>query len=119
MAIFKITPATSVLTNVGNAFQGDTSAADTLIVDPSAYLITTVAGDGVFLANTGAWTVTVNGSIVSQNFDGILLDVGNAAVSTIKIGADGEVQGNVDGILVTSSANIINAGQITCLGVPL
>src|SRR5262249_52743409 len=83
---------------------------DTLVVDPGAYLIAE-NGHGAVLANTGAWTVTVNGSIVGT-FTGIFLDPGNSAVSTIKISASGEVQGNV-GLFVASSANINNAGDIS------
>jgi Ca2+-binding RTX toxin-like protein len=118
MAIFKITPATSVFVPIGSAFVSDTPGADALIVDPSAYLITTTPGSfGAFLANTGAWTVTVNGSIVSQSDVGIFLAAGNAAVSTIKIGVNGEVQGAGGGILpagivAESSANINNSGLI-------
>jgi Ca2+-binding RTX toxin-like protein len=115
MAIFHITPATSRFTsNPGENALGppadDTPGADTLIVDPGAYLIS-VNVNGAFLANTGAWTVTVNGSIVSQNSLGIALNFGNTAVSTIKIGVDGEVQGG-NAMLLGSSANINNAGVI-------
>lgn len=41
MAITKIIPASSIITNaVGlHAFEADTAGADTLIVDPGAYLI--------------------------------------------------------------------------------
>jgi Ca2+-binding RTX toxin-like protein len=117
MAITKITPTTSRFKNTGSAFgppTDDTPGADTLIVDPGAFLVSTaVDGTGAFLANTGAWTVTVNGSIVSQGFDGIILDGGNAAVSTIKIGAGGAVQGHDFGIFLGSSANINNAGTIS------
>jgi hypothetical protein len=91
MAIFHITPADSVFTDVflANAFDSDTPAADTLILDPSAFLIATNVGAGASLRNTGAWTVIINGSIVSQNYVGINLLTGNAAVSTITIGLEG------------------------------
>jgi Peptidase M10 serralysin C terminal/RTX calcium-binding nonapeptide repeat (4 copies) len=118
MALFKITPTTSVFKDVlefqhPDAFNGDTAGADTLIVDPGAYLIS-VPGIGAVLAPTGAWTVMVNGSIVSQNSFGISLEAGNAAVSTIKIGLNGEVQGEAFsvGMRLLSSANINNAGTI-------
>jgi hypothetical protein len=113
MAIFKITPSTSRFNSAGNAFgppTDDTPGPDTLIVDPGAYLIS-VDGHGAQLAPTGAWTVNVNGSIVSQSQSGIVLDAGNAALSIITIGVDGEVQGRT-GINVLSSANISNAGAI-------
>jgi len=114
MAIFKITPATS-RSNLIDAFgppADDTPGADTLIVDPGAFLISTAVGRGAFLANTGAWTVTVNGSIVSQNNFGIFLVGGNVGVSTIKIGVNGEVSGAA-GVFLAGSANINNAGEIS------
>jgi Ca2+-binding RTX toxin-like protein len=123
MALFRITSAKSVFNDLAplpgidpNAFDSDTAGADTLIVDPGAYLIS-VFGNGAFLANTGAWTVNVNGLVVSQNSFGIFLEAGNAAVSTIKIGVDGEVQGTGGGflpaaIVAESSANINNSGLI-------
>jgi Ca2+-binding RTX toxin-like protein len=121
MALFRITPTTSVFKDVldfqhPDAFNRDTAGADTLIVEQGAYLIS-VPGVGAVLANTGAWTVTVNGSIVSQNNVGIFLEADNAAVSTIKIGVNGEVQGAGGGILpagivAESSANINNSGLI-------
>jgi hypothetical protein len=117
MAITKITPTTSVFTAFpGPAFNSDTSGADTLIVDPAAFLIA-VNGHGAFLAHTGAWTVTVNGSIVGGGgfASGIFLDGGNAAISTIKIGVEGEV-GGTNGIFLGSSANLNNAGTITSSG---
>jgi len=68
MAIFHISPATSVLKNDGTiAFVGDSSGLDTLIVDPGSYLVSANNGDGALLAATGAWMVNVNGSIVAQD----------------------------------------------------
>jgi hypothetical protein len=117
MAIFRIKPADSVFTDVAgdNAFDDDTAGADTLIVDLGSYLIAAspLFSIGAFLANTAAWTVTINGSVVSQAGAGISLTGGNPAVSTIKIGTDGEVQGGSDGIILASSGNVNNAGQIS------
>jgi hypothetical protein len=120
MAIFRITPATSRFTNAPatDAFglpADDTPGADTLIVDPSAFLISANlanSGHGAFLAATGAWTVTVNGSIVSQTASGIFLDAGNIGVSTITIGIEGDVRGETVGIFLGSSASVKNAGTI-------
>jgi Ca2+-binding RTX toxin-like protein len=118
MAIFKITPVTSVFTGNVRAFESDTSSADTLVVDPDAFLTSTnLLGFGAFLANTGAWTVTVNGSIVATGSTGIFLDAGNSALSTIKVGVDGEVQGASFGINLLSPANINNAGTINEFGI--
>ena len=114
MTIFKITPATSVLTTgtVADAFAGDSAGADTLIVDPSAFLVATGAGAyGALLANTGAWNVTVNGSIVSKQARGLVLNPGNAAVSTITVGANGEI-GGLEGLCLFSAATIKNSGKI-------
>src|SRR5262245_31710016 len=110
---FHITTATSVFKNDGtNAFDGDNSGPDTLIVDPGAFLISTNGG-GASLAPTGVWTVTLNGSIISLIGSGIFLDAGISAISTINIGVDGEVQGGTAAIVLGSSANINNAGQIS------
>jgi len=116
MAIFHITTATSRFTTTGNTFgppADDTPGADTLIVDPNAFLVANggITDNGAVLPQTGAWTASINGSIVSRNAYGIFLSPGNAAVSTITIGVEGEVQGGV-GILAKSSANIKNAGTI-------
>jgi len=63
MATFKITPSTSVFTTAASdhAFAGGTPGADTLIVDPGAFLVATGSlAAGAALFPTGAWTVTVN-----------------------------------------------------------
>jgi Ca2+-binding RTX toxin-like protein len=112
MAIFHITPSKSVFKAAGAAFNDDTTGADTLIVDPGAFLVAGGAsGDGAFLANTGAWTVTVNGSIVSQNAVGI--DLVSLSFSTIKVGAQGEVAGAAFGMNLEGPAKLINAGEIS------
>ena len=101
MATFKITTANSVVTTAtaDNAFDGDTAGADKLIVDPDGSLVASIVsifgprGSGALLANTGAWTVTVNGSIFAESSTGIDLAAGNAGVSKITIGQDGKVEG--------------------------
>src|SRR5262245_22942124 len=113
--LFKNTPTTSVLTTGGgvHAFNDDTANADTLIVDAGAFLITTGPGaQGALLANTKAWTVTVNGSIFCTSSGvGIGLDPGNPATSTITVGATGGVFGS-SGIVASSAVIINNAGEI-------
>ncbi len=121
MAIFRYsssgTPGTlpSVITGAGDAFALDSALADTLIVDAGAFLISTDPAPGLagaYLAPTGGWTATVNGTIQGGGF-GILLEVGNAALSTINIGTEGSVSGNtIYGITAGSSATINNAGTI-------
>jgi Ca2+-binding RTX toxin-like protein len=122
MAIFKITPAKSVFNDLAplpgidpNAFDSDSAGADTLIVNPGAFLISRF-GNGAFLAPTGAWTVAVNGSVISQTNVGLLLAGGNTTVSTIKIGVDGGVQGGLQGIQLASAGNVNNAGLISSSG---
>jgi RTX calcium-binding nonapeptide repeat (4 copies) len=116
MAIFKITPTKSVFTNTLNddAFHSDTAGADTLIVDPGAYLISANGGgEGAFLANSGAWTVTINGVVISQQDAGIELQFFNPGVSTITIGAEGEISG-IKGIDLGVNAVVLrNSGVIS------
>jgi hypothetical protein len=114
MAIFKITPATSVLTTSDNtpAFNSGTAGPDTLIVEAGAFLVATGAlSVGAILFNPGPWTVTVNGSVVSKLASGIEINVGNTATTTIKVGKTGEVGGTA-GIAASASAVIKNAGTI-------
>ena len=115
MSTFKITAATSVFTTTAgdHAFDSDTIAADSLTVDPGAFLTATGTGaDGALLANTLAWTVSVNGSIFSQQAAGIELAAGNTKASSITVSADGEVGGGTFGIDAASSASIKNAGTV-------
>ncbi len=114
MAVFEITPVTSILRVNIPAFDADTNSADSLIVDQDAFLITDGNQPAVDLVATGAWTVTVNGSVFSSGGAGIQLFPGNTAVSKIKIGIDGEVYGHSGGpaIALDSAASITNAGRI-------
>jgi hypothetical protein len=112
MATFHITSAGSVLTTANNdsAFESDTANADMLTVDEGAFLIATgVAATGAFLANTGTWTVLVNGSIFSGQQVGLTLD----GAANVTIGANGEIGGQLGGIQTTSTATTItNLGVI-------
>jgi len=114
MATFRITPATSVYTTLSsNAFASDTLAtADSLIVDADAFLISS-GGIGAYLSNTDAWTVTINGFIVSRADRGLLLAGGNFATSTISIGSTGEVGGRSIAMAIASPATLNNYGEIT------
>ena len=120
MATFKITTDKSRYTNnfLDAAFgfnnvADDTPAADSLIVDAGAFLVTAGgASHGAFLANTGAWNVTINGSIVSKQHTGIELTFGTSTSSTITIGTEGEVSGGLDGIYALNGATIKNSGTI-------
>ena len=113
MAIFSIAPFTTVVNNVaGAAFEDDTAAADTLNVGIGAYLIDDV-DPAVFLANTGAWTVNISGSLFSTDGDGLKLDDGGSATTTIKISADGAVGSQqAAGIFAGGRVSINNAGFI-------
>jgi hypothetical protein len=120
MAIFKITSDKSRYANgfLDAAFgfddpADDTLAADSLIVDANAFLVAEgVGGMGAFLNDTGAWNVTVNGTIFSKNHTGIILEFGAKTSSTITVGIEGEV-GGVDGILVQNDVTIKNSGLIS------
>jgi hypothetical protein len=115
MATFKVTPETSAFTTFDgeHAFDIDTAGADTLIVDAGAFLITAgVFAAGAFLKNAGAWKVTVNGTIVGNQYAAIALAPDNAATSTITVGKDGEVSGD-SGVILGSAAIIKNAGIIS------
>jgi hypothetical protein len=118
MTAFNITDTTSVLVTTANtnAFNGDSAGADSLTVGAAAYLIATGSGvsRGALLAPTGAWKVTVNGTIVSKNWEALILDGGNTANSTITVGADGELGGGINsyGLVMYSAATVKNAGTI-------
>src|SRR5262245_30108127 len=116
MAIFKITPADSKFHDTGTAspFADDSPGADVLTLDTGAFLIASNKMDAVVLGNTGGWTVTVNGSILSTQLgDGIELAAGNAGASKITISADGDVGGAGSAIRVGSSTTIANAGVVS------
>src|SRR5262245_28674724 len=115
MTAYRITPATSVHTTAGSdhAFDLDSALGDSLTVDVGAFLVTENLGaEGALLANTGAWNVVVNGSIVSQQSYGIFLVPGNSAASTITVGVDGEVSGFRSAILAGSAVTIRNLGVV-------
>jgi hypothetical protein len=106
MATFKITPQTSVF-QVGinvNAFEDGTAGADRLIIDAGAFLVATGGGAGAILENSGAWDVTINGSVSG----GLLLDFNNAAASNVVVGKTA----SVDTVFLGSEANFSNAGRV-------
>ena len=115
MTAYKITSTTSRFSSSGSAFHDHTSGADSLTVDEGAYLVATSSpDDAATLDSQGAWTVTINGSLyaAAANGFGIYLTPGNTAVSTIKIGATGEVAGGTIGIYAYSAVKIQNDGLI-------
>src|SRR5262245_18282351 len=112
MAIYRITPATSIAGNAFYAFNEDTPFADSLIIDPEAYVLST-GGGGAFLAATGAWTVTINGSLIGGHGTGLVL-AGTSA--TITIGVDGSVSGSGSALALYASATLNNAGEIVSGG---
>jgi hypothetical protein len=115
MATFRITQANSVVKTgaLEQAFTADTPDADQLIVDADAFLVTTGAGArAAVLNNQKAWKATVNGSIVSDQSDGLYLQFNNTGVSSIAVGADGSVSGGESGMYLASSAIVTNAGVV-------
>ncbi len=117
MTFYRISPTTSVYTSVygDHAFDSDSTGPDSLTLDTDAFLVAAggFRASGAHLANTGAWTVSVNGSVVSSYDAGLTLDTGNTGVSMITVGAEGSVRGGDFGMLVGSSAIIQNAGTIS------
>lgn len=119
MTVFSFEAANSVVAtgSIEHAFNNDSAGADTLTVNPGAYLIATGFGAvGAFLANTGAWKVTINGLVSSTRQSGIYLEENNTAVSTLTIGADGEVSGGAGGfaaIGARSGIKLTNAGAVS------
>lgn len=122
MAIFRYSSSgafgtlPSVITGTADAFSSDTPlVADTLIVDAGAFLISTdpaPSSAGAYLNTSGAWTATVNGTVISDD-NGLWLEAGNAASSTITIGVEGNVSGSTAfGLLAYSAATINNSGTI-------
>ncbi len=120
MATFKISSTgavgtlPSVIIDLGSAFALYSVLADTLIVDAGAFLISNdpAAGSaGASLANTGAWAAAINGIVIGTN--GIVLAAGNAAASTIAVGAAATISGTGShGVVARSSVAINNAGSI-------
>lgn len=116
MAIFNITPQNSRLTTQFgvHAFDADTPQADTLNVLAGAFLRTQgFNARGALLGPNGAWTVNIEGRVISDNSIGIEL-AGPAATinSSMAIGAQGVVQG-VTGILAGRNVSIVNDGRIS------
>ncbi|WP_210529345.1 calcium-binding protein [Rubellimicrobium arenae] len=115
MTAFRITPARSIFTGADgdHAFDLDTPGDDSLTVDAGAFLIAAGANaDGTRLGPTGAWTVVVNGAVASDRSSGLVLAAGNAAVSTITVGTEGEVTGNWEGLRLESASTVTNHGLI-------
>lgn len=116
MAVFKITPALSMLTTgfAEPAFMGDSPSADTLVVDAGAFLISRgLVATAVILNPTGTWTVTVNGSVVSENFRGIELGL-SGGVSKLTVGPEGSISADDEALYITGSGGtaITNSGAI-------
>ena len=95
-------------------FDDDTAGADTLIVNVGAFLVARGDAVAVNLANTLAWKVTVNGWVSSGQGFGLFLTPGNTAVSTITVGAGGEIGALYDGIFAQSAVTVSNSGLISC-----
>lgn len=113
---YRITPATSVrtTTTLAHGFESGGPGADTLIVDANGFLRTEgPSAFGAKLAGTGAWTVQVQGSIVSEDSIGISLLPSGPAVSSITVGAVGKVGGSGLGIAAFGPVTVENQRVIT------
>jgi hypothetical protein len=112
MTAYRITPATSVFTDAfrDHAFDADSASPDSLSVDAGAFLVANRLGIGAYLGGTGAWTVSVAGSVVSTYEEGMLLAPG-ADGSRITVGPEASVSGKI-GLTVVSAATVENAGTI-------
>src|SRR5581483_12170413 len=85
MTTFTVDNTNSVFASANNtpAFAKDSAAADSLIVIEGGYLVASgAAAPGALLANTGPWTVTIDGAGTSTQDAGISLAAGNAKIST-------------------------------------
>ena len=113
MATYKITTADSIFVNFPGiyAFAQGTAGADSLTIDPGAFLIATGANAmSTQLAAAGPWKVAVNGTIYSQQSHGIFL-AGNTGKSSITVGSEGSIRG-VTAILTDDQLTLTNAGVI-------
>jgi hypothetical protein len=129
MATFTITPATSQSGFV-TMFDDDSAGADTLNILHGAYLINLIAGAegiGASLANTGAWTVNIDGMLRGTTDIGwgigLELAGNNPGASRITVGTSGSVYGSLAAIslgggfsLQESSVTIRNAGLLESVG---
>jgi hypothetical protein len=77
MTNYTITPSNSRHTTnpSQHAFERDSSGPDALVVQEGAFLTASgISAFGARLAGTGAWTVRIDGSVVSQKSAGLVLD---------------------------------------------
>src|SRR4029078_3854298 len=119
MTTFKFPPLASVSTSLAgdHAFDSDSASPDKLVVSLGAFLVTSGSNAfGALLGSLGAWTVTINGSVVSDLSVGLLLAVGNSGFSKITVGANGQVSGGTSGVALLSSGILKNGGSIQGLG---
>lgn len=113
MATYRITTGNSVTTNTtgDHAFDDGTAGADTLIVDPGAYLKAMgAASHGALLGGTGNWNVTVNGFVGSTMFSAMVLSENVKA--NVTIGSAGEINGAITGLVLGAQTTVTNAGNI-------
>ncbi|HEY8276424.1 MAG TPA: hypothetical protein VIG52_05445 [Methyloceanibacter sp.] len=119
MTTFKFPPLASVSTSLAgdHAFDSDSASPDKLVVSLGAFLVTSGSNAfGALLGSLGAWTVTINGSVVSDLSVGLVLAVGNSGFSKITVGANGQVSGGTSGVALLSSGILKNGGSIQGLG---
>src|SRR5262249_39622447 len=114
MTVFAIHVADSK-DSAGTAFAQTNPTPHSLLIDPGGFLITPRNNTpAIPLHNSGAWTVTQNGWVLSTNGDAIDLD-GSSTISKITNSADGEISGKF-GIVSLSSLTLTNAGLLQGTG---
>jgi hypothetical protein len=118
MAIFRISPFNSIFTSAinGVGFASGTFGADSLVIDPGAFIWSTgIDSTLVWLNAPGNWTVTVNGMIRADGNISIALEIGPGipGVSSVTVGAVGGIISSSIGILAESPVNVKNSGVIS------
>src|SRR5688572_28018404 len=114
MTAFKFGPSNSrYFAGVPAFFYSEgTPGADSLTVEPSGYLIS-ISSDAIQLTSAGAWTLSIQGTVMSKTAAGVITTPGTSALS-VSIGVDGSVSGSSVGIYAQTSGvtTITNAGTI-------
>ena len=98
----------------GNTYgaYADAGPGGTIIVDPTARVLSNDPFLDAMDLGGGGWNVTISGLVFSYG-RAIFLGDASAVVSNIKINAGAEIFGGSFGILANHATNIVNAGRIS------